>query len=639
MSTITPTRKQAQEQNPKAGTETSASTQKTGKTGESAGTKTKLGWIIAIYLLGIFMGALDTGIITPARTVIQGDLGVSSSAGIWMITIYTLAYAASIPIMGKLADRMGRRRIYLISIALFTAGSAACGLAQDFSSFEMLIAARAVQALGGGGILPIATAAFGTELPKERRGLAFGLIGMVYGVANLFGASAGSAILDLVGTANWQWIFYVNVPIGIFIFIAGARYLRRETPGETPLEGQPEASGQAQLETAAGEKKLDLSGAFVLVAIILSLLYALGEINFTTPLDSLTQPSTLALLILALVLVPVLVWIEKRVADPVLNLHYFTSAPILGVLVLSMLSGAIMMGVIFVPQFAENSLLVAPGKGGYFVIILALASGVGAPLSGRLIDRFGPKPVLGFGLAGSAIAGLYIIFEVSVAPSTFNVIIALIGLGLGLGFTIGSSLNYMILDHTKEQESNSALATLSLVRSIGTTIAPALMVACLASAGTNIQNGVMDTLSSEIKISAMGQEVPLKDMLGDAKAEIPADLVEKLANADATSITDVSKELAEQMLEQQSRAGGNLEKMASMNPQVWQEIKTNISQQIEQLRPQLQNVFRDRLNEGFARLYWLYTVFSLASLIILVFIPKSGKARNSRPEAGADKFK
>lgn len=170
-------------------------------------TKKSFVLVMILYLLGIFMGAIDTGIVTPARTVIQNNLLVDEKTGIWMITIYTLAYAASIPIMGKLADMFGRKYIYLASIFLFGLGSLFCGLAQEFNSFTVLLAARIVQALGGGGILPVATAEFGTTFPPEKRGMALGLVGGVYGIANIFGASAGSAILDIFGKSNWQFIF------------------------------------------------------------------------------------------------------------------------------------------------------------------------------------------------------------------------------------------------------------------------------------------------------------------------------------------------------------------------------------------------------------------------------------------------
>ena len=152
---------------------------------DKADKKPNFKMIMFLYLLGIFMGALDTGIITPARTVIQNALSIDEKTGIWMITIYTLAYAASIPIMGKLADRFGRKYVYLTSILLFGAGSLFCGLSQHFHSFQLLLVSRAVQAIGGGGIVPIATAEFGTTFPKDQRGMALGLVGGVYGIANL----------------------------------------------------------------------------------------------------------------------------------------------------------------------------------------------------------------------------------------------------------------------------------------------------------------------------------------------------------------------------------------------------------------------------------------------------------------------
>ena len=106
----------------------------------------------------MFIGALDTGIVTPARTIIQNGFGIDDAFGVWMITIYTLAYAVSIPIMGKLADMYGRKGIYLISVTLFGIGSLLCGFSEQVDSYYFLLVARTIQALGGGGIMPIATA-------------------------------------------------------------------------------------------------------------------------------------------------------------------------------------------------------------------------------------------------------------------------------------------------------------------------------------------------------------------------------------------------------------------------------------------------------------------------------------------------
>lgn len=418
--------------------------------------------VAAIYLLGLFIGALDTGIVTPARVVIQNDLSVSDTVGVWMITIYTLAYAVSIPIMGKLADRYGRKGIYLVAVVLFGLGSLGCGLSQMTGSFELLLAARVLQAFGGGGIVPVATAEFGTSFPEEKRGMALGLVGMVYGVANVLGASAGSAIMDIFGTDNWPFIFYINIPICLFIVIAGVKYLPKARP------------------TPSG--KLDTIGIMILTLITLAVMYALQNIDFTAPLDSLTSTEVYPYLLAALVLLPFFIWREMKAADPILDLKYFTNRDIAITMAVSIITGIIMMGMVFVPQFAENALGLKEGDGGYLVVVLAVFSGLGAPLSGKFIDKMGVKPVLGFGLIASAAGGLYAAYVATAHPNWPNVLVALSLLGLGLGFAMGTPINYMMLAKTEEKNASSALAALSLVRSLGTAVGPSAMVAFITTA-------------------------------------------------------------------------------------------------------------------------------------------------------------
>lgn len=518
------------------------------------------GLVLTLYLLGIFMGAIDTGIVTPARTIIQNDLRVSDTLGIWLITIYTLAYAASIPVMGKMADRIGRKPVYLTSIVLFGLGSLACGLAQDTGSFTMLLVARAVQAIGGGGILPIATAEIGTEVPREKRGMALGLVGGVYGIANIFGASAGSAILDVVGTSSWQWIFYVNVPIAILIVIAGVAFL----PNRLERDSTP----------------IDLFGIVLLVGMILSLLYGLKNLDVFAFSSSLRSTSVWPYLVGFLVALPIFVLAERRAKDPVLNLGYFTDRGIGLTLLLSALTGVILMGVIFVPQLSENAVRIASGNGGYFVIVLGLASGVGAPMSGRLTDKYGPKAVLGLGALVSVGAAAAIIWWVLPHPSMLSVLVSLGLVGLGLGFVIGSPLNYMMLERTKPEQASSALASLSLVRSIGTTIAPVVMVGFIAHAGLGMQSALMSQLPTTITAPALPYASVLSDRFAKWKADpdigpklsgvtipdlgqttidvsslsgsggsLPDDLVELLKTADVTTITERTKAVAKAMFE------------------------------------------------------------------------------------------
>ena len=514
---------------------------------------------MAVYLLGIFMGAIDTGIVTPARTIIQNNLGVDDKTGIWMITIYTLAYAASIPIMGKLADRFGRKYIYLTSIFLFGLGSLFCGLSQGFASFPVLLAARAVQAIGGGGILPVATAEFGTTFPKEKRGMALGLVGGVYGIANIFGASAGSAIIDLFGISNWQFIFYVNIPITLFILIAGFVSLPN-TKAETV-------------------KKIDIGGITILTVMVLCLLYGLKNIDFFAFGSTIVSTSVYPFLLVFIALLPLFILVEKKVEDPVINLSYFKNIQIIITLILSMITGVIIMGMIFVPQFAENALKITSGNGGYFVLILGLFAGVGAPFSGKLIDKIGVKIVLGFGFLVSVIGSLFLILVTANYPSMLTVVISLILIGLGIGFTMGTPLNYMMLDNTKPEESNSALATLSLIRSIGTAIAPAIMIGFIAHAGMAVQPNVMKLLPSEVslpelpyaqeltdKINEMKTNPETKDQFADMNIpdptsmqtikismesndgfEMPAEILALLQSSDVTTIVPNCKVMAESM--------------------------------------------------------------------------------------------
>lgn len=232
--------------------------------------KQHIGWIMALYLLGLFVGSLNMGIITPVRPIIQSSLGVDATTGIWMINIFTLMYAAVIPVSGKLADRHGRKIVFLLSILLFGAGSLMCGLSNSAGSFALLLAGRVVQGLGAGGIMPIATAEFGTSFPPEKRGMALGLVGAAYGIGSVLGATAGSAIVNIFGAASWQWVFYMNLPICLFIVIFGLIFIPNHKAEQVC--------------------KIDKLGTLIMVVIIVSLLYGLKNVDFFHFLESIQKP-------------------------------------------------------------------------------------------------------------------------------------------------------------------------------------------------------------------------------------------------------------------------------------------------------------------------------------------------------------
>ena len=357
--------------------------------------------VAVVYLLGLCMGALDMGIVNPARTVIQNTLSVDDSLGVLIITIYTLAYAVSIPIMGKLADRHGRKGVYLLCILLFGIGSALCGVAQDLGNFWILIGARVIQALGGGGIMPVATAEFGTAFPEEKRGMALGIVGMVYGLASILGPTVGSAILEVFGATQWQFIFYVNIPICIIVLILGVKRLPNAQAEKTgPLDGL---------------------GILILTLMTLSLMYGLKNIDFFDFATSIASTDVWPFLVAFVVLLPLFVLRERHAADPILNLKYFTNANIVIAFLCAVISGIAMMGTIFFPQFCENAMMMKSGSGGYFIALLGVGSGVGAMMSGKLIDKHGVKPVLAMGFIGVAIGSIFMAFVACTWPSLLTV--------------------------------------------------------------------------------------------------------------------------------------------------------------------------------------------------------------------------
>lgn len=590
------------------------------------------GLILALYLAGIFMGALDMGIVNPARTVIQNSLGVDDQAGVWVFTIYTLAYAIAIPVIGKLADVLGRKPIYVLAIALFGIGSLGCGLAQDFQSFGLLLASRVVQAVGGGGMMPVATAAAGTIAPPAKRGMALGMVGMVYGVASVIGGSAGSLIMDIAGTDNWQWIFYINVPIALAVVVLGALFLDRDRTEEG--------------------RHLDIPGTVFIVIAITSLLWMFQHLDFTAIIDSL-QDKNVQISLLIFAVASVFFWIiEHRVVDPLINFDYFANIPVGVTLLLGMVAGTLMMTVMFIPQFAENSMRMATGDGGYPTIIIGLASGLGAPISGRLTDKRGPRAVLGLGVTICALSGLLLIFWASPHPGIISTSVSIFFMGFGLGFLMGAPLTYLILHLVPSRDANTGQATLSLTRSLATTLAPAIMVGLLATAMGGLSGKVMEVMPKPdmsamsaampaapsgmptvgSQDSGMGQMppgntgngsspgTPPQDTIdpGFSMANVPDELMNRLKSADVTNIVECSKELANYTFDEQ---GNTMKEQMGFVPPALEQTRQDYLQDIDAHADTIESTFQLELNKGFIRLFWFYTIVSLFGVLLLFGVP------------------
>lgn len=527
------------------------------------------------------MGAIDNGIVSPAREIIQNSFSVSKSVGAWMITIYTLVYAVSMPISSKLSDILGRKKMYVFGIIVFGIGSALCGFSNFFGGFSFLLVSRIIQAIGAGGILPIATTVIGQSFPPEKRGTALGLVGAVYGVATIVGPTLGSAIIDIAGQNHWGFIFFINVPICLLTI------------------GLSRVMEESRIEN---KNKLDIAGAFILAAIVASLLYALTNMDFFEILDSLQQINVFPFLIAFVVLIPLFIYIEQKAEDPVLSIKYFKNRQIVTIFIIAFIVGIGMMGMVFMPQFAENTLNLKSGSGGYLVTLLALFSGVASPVSGKLLDKKGAKLVLIIGFFCTA-AGTLVLGLIAATTLTFvPVFVGLALMGFGVGFTMGAPLNYLILGAVKEEEGATALATMSLIRSIGVTISPSFMIGFIVDASKNLQSKLMVTLQSGFEKAGGGDYVSTMSTSGSSNDN---GLFALLQNADVTTISTMLTDIFKQLLPEKAQ------------PYVLPVLQ-NMSSTIE-------STFQTVLNQGYTNMFIASAVIAVIGILVSITLKHNPK--------------
>ncbi|MGL4760608.1 MAG: MFS transporter [Sarcina sp.] len=538
---------------------------------------TKLAMVV--FLLGIAMGALDSGIVAPARNIIADGLHVSQSASIWMITIYTLAFAVSMPIMGKLSDKFGRKKIYMISIVLFAVGSLLCGLSNIFESYPMFLSSRVIEAIGGGGIMPIATTYIGTSFPPEKRGSALGFIGAIFGICTVIGPTLGSAILGLFGNQNWGILFFINIPISIIVVILGLRL----------NESKSTNSG-----------KLDILGSLSLGILILSVMYALTNLKFDNLYTSLTSKDVLPYLIIFVVSIPIFIFIEKKAHDPVLDLSYFTNKNILITLIVSLIVGAGLMSLVFLPQFSDNVLKLPSGTGGYFSTIFAVFMGISSVISGKLIDKIGAKIVLIIGFVISITGCIYFAFVTANYPNLTNLLIGIGILGSGFGFTFATPLNYLMMALVPEAEATMGQSTVTLVRSIGVAVGPNLLVNFISNA------------AQKVPTKLMGVMPKLPEQFAHHSASAFSGAASSFQNASANNIFSLIYNMTSKQFNLIGQHMGN-------NP-MFMEFKTSYLHKLTDSKDIITSTFQSTLNKGYGDMFLASAVFCVIALVISIFL-------------------
>jgi EmrB/QacA subfamily drug resistance transporter len=359
--------------------------------------------LVAI-IIGTFMVILDTTVVNVALPtlgrVFATDIGLLQ----WVIGAYMLAQAAVIPLSGWISDRFGAKRVYLISLVLFTLGSALCGLAQ---SGEMLIVTRILQGLGGGMLMPIGMAVLFRLTPPERRGQIFGLFGLPLMVAPALGPLLSGYLIEF---ADWRLIFFINVPVGAVALFLGLRAL-------------PDIVA----ERAAGA--LDSVGVILGPLAFVALSFGISQSTQV----GWTAPSTLASIGVGLVALLLFIWRELATTDPVLELRVFRSRDFTLAILTQWAGFGAMFGSFFlIPLFLQQVRGYGSFETGLFTFPQAVASAIFMQISGRAFDRFGTRPPVLFGLS-MIVTAMFLMSRLSGSTTGEDLRLPLVLMGAGMG--------------------------------------------------------------------------------------------------------------------------------------------------------------------------------------------------------------
>ncbi|TYP71931.1 EmrB/QacA subfamily drug resistance transporter [Paenibacillus methanolicus] len=379
-------------------------TQPSAAAGDDFSLKAILPPLLAI-IVGMIMVILDSTVVNNAIPKLVDYFDTDLKTIQWTVTGYTLALSAVIPLAGWMTDRFGAKRIFLITIALFTIGSVLCGIAQ---TPEQLILFRVIQGLGGGMMAPIGMAMVFKLAPPERRGSIMGMLGIPMLMAPAFGPVLSGWLVDSV---SWHWIFIINLPIGIIAMILGAKYL-------------PKADRQAA-------PHLDVIGMCLAPIAFSMLAYGVSEGG-----TSWSQTSTITGLAVGGIALLLFIFVELRQKQPLLELRVFRSSDFTrGIILTWVVQLALFGAMLIVPLYLQGVMGYSALETGWILMPQAICSGIGMPISGRLFDKIGARPLAFGGLTVISVA-LFILSGISVDTSLWVIIPCICIMGLGMGFAM-----------------------------------------------------------------------------------------------------------------------------------------------------------------------------------------------------------
>lgn len=397
-------------------------------------------------VVGFFMILVDSTIVAVANPSIMTDLNIGYDTVIWVTSAYLLAYAVPLLVAGRLGDRFGPRNLYLIGLAVFTVASLWCGLS---GSVEMLITARVVQGLGAALLTPQTLSTITRIFPADRRGVAMSVWGATAGVATLIGPLAGGVLVDALG---WEWIFFVNVPIGI-VGLALAAWLIPDLPTQN--------------------HRFDLIGVLLSSLGVFLLVFALQEGQ-----SHHWQPWIWAVIVAGIGLMTAFVyWQSINRAEPLIPLHIFAdrnfSVANVAVAVIGFVSVAMMFPVMF---YAQGVCGLSPTRSALLTAPTAIASGLLAPLVGKIVDRVHPRPVVGFGFSVLAIGITWLALDMTPTTPIWRLVVIFAVIGIGMAF-IWSPLAATATRNLPPDLAGAGSGVFNATRQFGTVLGSAGMAA------------------------------------------------------------------------------------------------------------------------------------------------------------------
>ena len=407
--------------------------------------------ILILFLIGVFMGSLDTGIIGPVLPSIEQSFNLTSRESSWIFTLFVIFFMIGSPVMAKFSDFYGRKKIFILDVVLFGIGS--CLIAFS-ANIESIFLGRIIQGFGCGGIFPVGGAFIGDAFPLEERGKALGILGSVFGISAIGGPLVGAALIPY----GWNWCFTINIPISIFIILF-ALYILPDTENKRKL-------------------KIDYPGILILSLLSIFLAYGLNQIDSSNFISSLLSPKVLPFLLIFIILIPIFFRVEKRAEESIVAIHMLKNKEIRIACIETLAYGIIYSSAIFIPSLVILSMGLNDQLASLMLIPILGANAVAAPILGKILDSTGSRKIM---MVGTILLTIGLI-AIAVYPNNFLLfIIAGCLVGVGLVTIIGAPLRYIVLSEAKPTERGAGQAIVNMLSSAGQLIGGALIGGIIAS--------------------------------------------------------------------------------------------------------------------------------------------------------------